>query len=240
MGAAMSYQNVDKYLQEALDFNIIKTSLSENISFLSPEVQNTFQRGGYELCLGTALQQDYPGCLSINLIPPSEVKKIERRKRINSLAGTAILAVMLIVLIFMSVYSTFAKRINYINRLEEEYTKIEPQTTQLEDWDEKVRVLKQEVLSKDACLAVISELSRIFPDTSSIHDLQYIHEKTLVIGGNAKDSTDISEITNNLNKSSYFRNTEIIYSKAATLTDVGDTHFEFHKFRIKTEIVQND
>jgi type IV pilus assembly protein PilM len=240
MGAAMGYRNVDQYLQGALDFNIIKPAISNNLSFASPEIQDTFQRGGYELCLGIAMQNDYPGSLSVNLIPPAEAKKMERRKRVSSLAGTAIMALLLIVFLFMSIFSAFSKRIEYIDSLEKRYTEVEPQTTQLEDWDEKVRILKQEILSKDACLAVLSELSRVFPDTSSIHDLQYSHENALVIGGNAKDSTDISEITNNLNKSSYFTKTVMVISKASTLNDVGDTPFEFHKFRIKTEIVPNE
>ncbi|MBU0477277.1 pilus assembly protein PilM [bacterium] len=182
------------------------------------------------LCSIVGLIENFPNVL-LNVLP-DEIKTQkqvrEKRKNYLVLASQCIGILFLILSVFMRIL--YDKQ-NTSKWLDIEIKKTNPIAKEVNKRAERLRVIKEQIDTRNSCLDILHELHKIIPDTISLSTLDYQLNNTLKIKGQSKALSDALGLIDILEKSSYFKNVQLKSSNMRRLRDM-----EVADFYIQCEI----
>ena len=223
-----SYNKDNKEITSIFISGKVHNKLRENLSkgFDMPvEIFNPAENlTEISLCSIIGLIRNFPNVL-LNVLPDKiKMQKQVREKRKHYLVLASQCAGILLLILGISMGIIYDKQ-NTLKWLDIEIKKTDPIAKEVNKRANRLRVIKEQIDTKNSCLDILHELHKIIPDTISFSTLDYRLNKTLKIKGQSKALSNALGLIDILEKSSYFKNVRLKSSNMRRLRNMEVANF---------------
>ena len=163
---------------------------------------------------------------TLNLIPSD----IRRQQEAQVKKKTYLLTTLLLVLIVSGLVSLISLKVfqkeSYLSQLEYQVNKTSPQAQKIQKMIRRVELIEQRLNSQGTSIDVLYELYRLIPAEISLRIFNLQENGTLTLQGTAVSMSEVFNLVNTLEKSSFFQNVEVKYTSRRRIRDKEITDFQ--------------
>ncbi len=221
--------SIDLFFKDTKDKNLEKIVLSGK----SVDIQETAEVLKERFDIPVLIEQDISlscglaldNMLQVNLLSDEFIKskaKEKFKKRLFFCVFLLIINVFICGALFLTVLSNKKK---YLNMLEIRAAQLKPEAQSIQNKLKKLQIIQAQLNSQTLILDAITDLINL-SSSCTLNMLSINEEKILVVRGQTNNLQDVLDFVFAIEKSSYFKNSNLNYSSRRKIKDVEITDFE--------------
>lgn len=222
-GSTKQVKEFYPFLEKKLKSEISVVLQEKNIKIETRLSKSQLEKKSFVELIGLSLKRE---AISINLLP--EKSKLEKKAKIikKKLVTTAILSTVLIFMLIAFAVNNTLNKYKMVQLLDSKIKDTKLIAQEAEEMKNKLLLFKREIDKKPVVVTLISEIHKIVPVNIKLNLLDFKDKGSFVLRGNAGSLKEVLKCMSAMEKSDYFENVKVRYTRQRTVSKQNVTDFE--------------
>ncbi|MCK4463821.1 MAG: PilN domain-containing protein, partial [Candidatus Omnitrophica bacterium] len=221
-GAKNRIKVIEPILKEELGIPIDLIEQARNVE-LDKSIETDLAEASFIELIGLSLKNKD---MKINLLPESMIEDNQLRFLKKSLMKTFALLISIILIFSGIIVKKIFDKSRYLLLLNSRIKAIEPKVIKTRRMRENIKIIKNVIRKKPLAIDIITEIYKITPQGITFNLLDYKSDKSLILRGDAPSLDSIIKFISILEKSQYFEDVKIKYTRKRSAAGTQLTDFE--------------